>query len=129
MKQDPRNRELVKLSCPKVKGKDFPDTLLRLNPDTRWFNDTGEKPAEELTSYQRVVETVRKAGRAIKRSEIDGMLGKLLSSAQIGKHLKAAALCGDLSNPRHGYYEAPANTHSLNTIDDEHMSVSEEVVM
>ncbi len=59
LKQDANNPDLVSLSCAKVKGKKFSDTLLKLDRDARWFVNTYKTPPKELTSYQRVVEGVR----------------------------------------------------------------------
>jgi hypothetical protein len=121
MKQDTNDRSLVSLTCAKVKGKPFSDTLLRLT-DSRWFKNTGKPPVREPSSYERVVKYVKEFGRAVKRSEIDEALKDLISDSTIGKHLKAAVERGDLIPTRYGHYAAPEDAQSLDAIDDEQVS-------
>ena len=122
LKQDVNDPDRVSLSCAKVKGKKFSDVLLKLHRDARWFVNTHEAPAKEPTSYQRVIEIVRGLGRPVKRSEIEEELKTLISAPQIGKHLNAALGCGDLVQPKYGYYAASEHAQSLNAIDDEQVS-------
>jgi AAA domain len=121
MKQDTNDRSLVSLTCAKVKGKPFSDTLLRLT-DSRWFKNTGKPPVREPSSYERVVKYVKEFGRAVKRSEIDEALKDLISDSTIGKHLKAAVERGDLIPTRYGHYATPEVAQSLDAIDDERVS-------
>jgi hypothetical protein len=122
LKQDSNNPDLVSLSCAKVKGKKFSDVLLKLQRDARWFVNTHKAPVKELTSYQRVVEVVRGFGRLVKRIEIEKALEGVISVSQIGKHLTAAGVRGDLCSPKHGYYSTPEPAQSLDAIDDEQVS-------
>lgn len=121
MKQDPHDRSLVNLTCAKVKGKPFSDTLLRLS-DSRWFKNTGKSPVEEPSSYERVVKYVTETRHAVKRSEIEEALKDLISVSTIGKHLTAAVERGDLVSPKYGYYSTPEDAQSLDAIDDEQVS-------
>jgi hypothetical protein len=121
MKQDTNDRALVSLTCAKVKGKPFNDTLLRLT-DSRWFKNTGKPPVQEPSSYERVVKCVKEFGRAVKRNEIEEALKDLISTAQIGKHLNAALERDHLVSPKYGYYSTPEHAQSLDAIDDEQVS-------
>jgi hypothetical protein len=122
LKQDSNNPDLVSLSCAKVKGKKFPDVLLKLHRDARWFVNTHQAPATEPTSYQRVIEVVSGFERPVKRSEIEVALKGVISIAQIGKHLNSALEGKDLIQPKYGYYAAPEHAQSLDAIDDEQVS-------
>lgn len=128
LKQDPHDESLVSLTCAKAKGRKFADVLLRLNNDTRWFTNTGKTPPREPSAYERVIETVRGLGRAVKRSEIDAKLKDIISESQAGKHLKTAADRGELIRNKRGYYSTPENAQVLNAIDNEQMSRSQEGV-
>lgn len=122
LKQDANNPDLVSLSCAKVKGKKFSDTLLKLDRDARWFVNTYKTPPKELTSYQRLVEVVKGFGRPVKRSEIVKALNAVISPQQIGKYLTATVERGDLVSPKYGYYSTPEDAQSLDAIDDEQVS-------
>jgi hypothetical protein len=121
MKQDTHDRSLVSLTCAKVKGKPFTDTLLRLT-DSRWFRNTGKSPVQEPSSYEQVVKCVKELGRSVKRSEVEEALKGLISDSQIGKHLKTAVERGDLIPRKYGYYAAPEDAQTLDAIDDEQVS-------
>jgi hypothetical protein len=129
LKQDPHDESLVSLTCAKAKGRKFADVLLRLNNDTRWFTNTGKAPARVPSTNERVIETVRGFGRAVKRSEIEAKLEGTLSESQVGKLLKAAADRGELIRNKRGYYSTPENAQVLNAIDNEQMSRSQEGVL
>lgn len=115
----------VTLSCAKSKGESFPDTVMRLDKDARWFRATDERPPITMTNYERVVEAVRAAGRALERREIDDALAGKVATATITRELSAAVRRGDLIKGKRGLYELAANAQMLKPIGDEHLSISD----
>ncbi|MDQ3750415.1 MAG: AAA family ATPase [Acidobacteriota bacterium] len=106
----------VKLSCPKVKGDEFNDSILELDQNSRWFkviNDTAiEAPSENQSGYEQVIRFVKMALRDVKRNEIvvafNGKDGKpFIAPSTITKHLSNAVKEGRLDKSRNGYYSAP----------------------
>ncbi len=60
----------VILSCPKLKGEKFADTIFRYDSQKRWFVKQGESIIR--TNYEILLE-IFDDGKTFKRSEIDEM--------------------------------------------------------
>jgi RecA-family ATPase len=113
----------VVLTCAKTKGISFPDTVMKLDANLRWLTKTGEDAPRTASSYERVIETVKKFNREVSRGNIEKAV-KSISPSQIGKHLKTAVEIGDLNNPRYGFYCSPEVAHLPTAIDDDQVSNS-----
>ena len=99
----------VILSCAKVKGQKFTDTILKLNFENRWFHTTGEK--RESSNYELVLE-VFDDKREHARKEIDDELDGVISKQTITRILSDAVKRQDLSKLGHGKYIKCSNTQA-----------------
>lgn len=123
----PSDRQSVILHCAKVKGTRFEDLVLRLDNDTRWLIPTNEAPPHTVSSYEKVVNVVKAAGRVIQRKDIDEAL-PTMSQATITRHLKEAQRRKVLVKPKTGHYCTRELNQMLGTIDTEQMTNHKEVV-
>jgi len=106
------------LSCPKIKGEKFTDTILKYNKETRWFEKQGE--CKTFSNYELLLE-VFEEDKSYKRSEIDEMLEGEMSKATITRNLSLAVKNGNL-NKEKGFYSK--NAQMLTPYTDEHLSIS-----
>lgn len=121
LKPDSNDEQRVNLICAKSKGQRFEDVVLRLEPNTRWFANTGEIAVKQKSNYQLIVELVSANGE-VKRAEIDRHMAPL-SKAQITRLLKSAVSNGHLQSPKQGWYVGPQNAHLLNAVDSKHSDI------
>lgn len=102
----------VKLSCPKVKGKKFVDTILELDTNSRWFKFvTNDKP-EKVSNYEKVIEFVINFGRPVKRQEIVEFFENEMSYQTVDRHLSKSVKYERLRLFEYGVYSAPTNIES-----------------
>jgi len=92
----------VILSCPKLKGNSFADQILRLDPDTRWFERIGENRTQ--TNYEFVIEMfadgrIYTTAEAV--SEFEGVISPRTVKGLLGDGVKH----GDLQKIRQGQYQ------------------------
>lgn len=109
-------KNLVKLSCSKIKGDDIEPLILKLDKDTRWFSKAEGKAAKEAkeTNYDKVVEFVLLKQREVQRKEIVEAFNGEGENPKIGEstitsYLARAVEEGLLEKPRTGFYSAPRN--------------------
>lgn len=96
----------IVLSSPKSKGDKFEKTILELDNHSRWFHIVGEVAQEkEVEKYEQVIEFVRKAGRLVKRKEIEKALE--IASSSLTRTLAEAIENFDLIQPKYGHYSIP----------------------
>lgn len=96
----------VKLSCPKVKGEKFNDTVLELDVNSRWFTPISEvAPEKSIEKYEQVIEFVREAGKPVKRKTIEEAFD--IPTSSLTRLLSDATENGDLINPKYSYYSVP----------------------
>jgi hypothetical protein len=119
--QHPNSPNRVVLTCAKSKGISFPDTVMKLDSNGRWFTTTDEDAPKVPSSYERVVETVKGFNREVSRADIEEAL-KSLSASTIGKRLKSAVEIGDLRSPKYGFYCSSEVAHLPVTVDDDQVS-------
>jgi len=103
-------RDKVILSCSKVKGEKFENKILKLDPNSRWFNvidDSAMASSKPMSNSEHVIKFVRDAGKPVKRDEIKKGLG--LKDATLTRILDAAVENGDLIRPEYGHYSVPEN--------------------
>lgn len=105
---DPQIKERNTLECAKIKGDKFPDTILTLNKETRWFEAAGVVEKAPSVSDQIIAKF---NGRPLKAKEIKELFPKL-SGRTIEDALKAAVKAGDLTQPSRGVYQKPVSTFS-----------------
>jgi hypothetical protein len=102
---DPTVRERNTLECTKVKGERFEDTILNLDPVSRWFTSAGVT-VKAPSVYDRVLEIFN--GQPLKTKEIKEKLANLkLSERAIEKALEDAVKAEHLHSPRRGVYQKP----------------------
>lgn len=108
-----KNEAVVKLECAKVKGRPFECKMLKLDPDTRWFDssETRTQTTDEQIDYKEVVAFVVGFGKPIRRAAVlRHFNGKEnLSRGSVDRHLGAAIEKGDLQKSGYGSYCAPLN--------------------
>ncbi|HXQ39552.1 MAG TPA: AAA family ATPase, partial [Anaerolineales bacterium] len=121
LKPDSNDEQRVNLICAKSKGQRFDDVVLRLDPNTRWFANTGEAAVKQKSNYQLIVEFVG-ANRETKRAEIDRHMAPV-SKASITRLLKSAVSNGHLQSPKQGWYIGRQNAHLLNAVDSKHSDI------
>lgn len=91
----------VILSCPKLKGGGFPDQVLRLNTDTRWFEFVGENKTQ--TSYELVVEMFADGSTYTTKETVSEFEG-VIAERTVKRMLNEAVKHGDLQKPKQGHY-------------------------
>lgn len=109
----------VILSCPKLKGEKFPDTIFKYDKDRRLFERQGETCI--VTNYEILLDAFEN-DKSYKRKDIDEILEGEMSKATITRNLKTAIERGDLTKLR-GIYSK--NAQMLTPYSDEHLSISD----
>jgi hypothetical protein len=99
--------ERVILSCPKLKGEKFADTIFKYDKDRRLFERQGETFV--VSNYETLLDLFAD-GAKLKRKEIDEQLDGEMSEATITRNLKTARERGDLIKEKTLYSK---NAHSL----------------
>lgn len=107
MKQDRVQPEIVTIHCSKTKGEAFPDTVLKLDKESRWFGLAAIVLPRIKTNHEIVVEWVIEQGYEVKASEILSFFLRQLSERRIKGILADAIACNDLRSPKRGLYCAP----------------------
>lgn len=108
-------RDLVKVRCAKFKGKPFPDTLLRHDPETRWLHPAnvavktkGETAADwDTANYREVLAAIGSGNpEGITRREILETLS--VGRNKVDELLKRAVRDGRVISPKRGHYRLVA---------------------
>lgn len=94
--------ESVILSCPKLKGDNFPDQILKLNPETRWFERIGENRIQ--TNYELVIEMFAD-GHIYKTADAVGEFDGVIAARTVKRMLAEGVNHGDLQKVRQGHYQ------------------------
>lgn len=102
----------IVLSCQKVKGEDFTDTILELNKTSRWFSVIGNDTSKKLSSYEKVIDFVISVGNPVKRQDIVNGLAEVMSDKSVDRHLSNALKLEDLIKSEYGSYSAPISPES-----------------
>jgi hypothetical protein len=108
---DKKERERVVLSVVKAKGYRLDDVVMRLDPVSRWFSITDEKPPVVTTSFDDVIAYVIEKGGAQKSDIVTAFLGKY-GERTVEDALTEAVRRGKLSKPKRGLYEPPKSAPS-----------------
>ncbi len=109
------------LSCPKLKGEKFPDTIFKYDKDRRLFERQGE--TRIVSNYEILLDAFDEA-KGYKRKDIDEILEGEMSKATITRSLKTAIERGDLTKLRGVYTK---NAQMLTPYGDEHLSINAEI--
>lgn len=117
LKQEKAIPELITVKCTKTKGEPFPDTVLRLDKETRWFSLSIIAPSRPKTNYDLVVEWVINQSRNVKLSEVLREFVNTIPERRVKEILADAVSCGDLEKTGRGIYCAPQPV--LDTDDEE----------
>lgn len=110
----------VILSCAKLKGEKFSNTILKLDRESRWFSVQGISKIS--TNYENLLE-IFKDGKSYKRKEIDDLLEGEMSKATITRSLAEGLRRGDLTKKK-GIYSK--NAQMLTPNSDEHLSITQD---
>lgn len=89
------------LSCAKVKGQKFADTILKLDIETRWFHSAGEK--HEPSNYE-LVSGFFDDGKEHSTKEVVAEFEGEMSEVSIKRFLRDAVKRGNLEKLSHGKY-------------------------
>ena len=108
----------VILSCPKLKGEKFADTIFKYDKDRRLFERQGITSI--VTNYEILLDAFEN-DKGYKRKDIDEILEGEMSKATITRNLKTAIERGDLTKLR-GVYSK--NAQMLTPYSDEHLSIN-----
>ncbi len=100
LERDSANDTVI-LSCPKLKGLSFPDQILRLNSETRWFEFVGENKTE--TNYDLVVEMFADGVTYTTRETVTEFEG-VIAERTVKRMLNEAVKHGDLHKVKQGHY-------------------------
>jgi hypothetical protein len=114
---DRKERERVVLSVAKAKGYRLDDVVMRLDPDSRWFSVTDEKPPVVTTPLDDVVACVTETGRA-KTADIVGAFAGMYGRRTVEDALAKAEARGLLNKPQRGWYEPPQSAPSAPAYDE-----------
>ena len=106
------------MSCPKLKGEKFPDTIFKYDKDRRLFERQGTTSI--VSNYEILLEAIEDE-KGYKRKDIDEILDGEMSKATITRNLKEAVGRGDLYKQK-GVYSK--NAQMLTPYSDEHLSIS-----
>jgi hypothetical protein len=110
--------ERVILSCPKLKGEKFADTIFKYDKDRRLFERQG---ITSIVSNYEILLDAFESDKGYKRKDIDEILEGEMSKATITRNLKTAIERGDLTRLR-GVYSK--NAQMLTPYSDEHLSIN-----
>ena len=94
-------KDAVVLSCAKIKGKKFTDTILKLDAEIRWFTVEGE--SRKVTNYELLLEMFDDHKPHSTKDAIAEMDG-VLSERSVKTMLNDAVRRGDLEKTGHGIY-------------------------
>jgi len=94
----------VMLSCAKLKGRKFDDTLFRYDSDSRWFSKQGIH--KELSKYEMLLEMFAD-GKKYTTKEVIAEFENISSPATIKRLLGEAIKRCDLRKASHGSYQKP----------------------
>ena len=108
----------VILSCPKLKGEKFLDTIFKYDKDRRLFERKGE--TRIISNYEILLDALSEA-KEYKRKDIDEILEGEISKATITRNLKTAIERGDLTRLRGVYTK---NAQMLTPYSDKHLSIN-----
>ena len=117
LEKDAVNDSVI-LSCAKIKGEKFQDTILKLEKEKRWFIKQRENLIQ--TNYEILME-VFTDGKSYKRSKIENLDGEIHKSC-LTRLLSEAVRRGDLTKQK-GFYSI--NAQMLTPNSDEHLSISD----
>lgn len=92
----------VILSCPKLKGDSFADQILKLNPETRWFERIGENRIQ--TNYELVIEMFSD-GNIYKTADAVNEFEAVIAARTVKRMLAEGVSHGDLQKVRQGHYQ------------------------
>lgn len=90
----------VILSCPKLKGDKFTDTIFSYDSETRWLSKQGV--SRILTNYENVLEALE-YGKSYKRNELGEIFESEMSRATLNRVLSDAVSNGDLLRDKGAY--------------------------
>jgi hypothetical protein len=113
---DKNERERVVLSVVKAKGYRLDDVVMRLDPDSRWFSITDEKPPVVTTCFEDVVAYVTEKGTAQKSGIVQAFLGKY-GERTVEDALTEAIKRDKLIKPKRGWYAPPQSAPSAPSYD------------
>ncbi|HXH68736.1 MAG TPA: AAA family ATPase [Pyrinomonadaceae bacterium] len=114
--KDKENNSVI-LSCGKIKGEKFADTILNYDKETRSFSIQVERKIQ--TNYEILLEAFAD-GKTFKRSELDQILD--IPKSTLTRSLRDAVENGDLSKSK-GIYSRNAQMHTPYSV--EHLSISD----
>jgi hypothetical protein len=108
----------IVLSCPKLKGEKFADTVFKYDKDRRLFERQGET---RTNTYYEILLDAFDETQGYKRKDIDEILEGEMSKATITRNLKTAVERGDLTKVK-GIYTK--NAQMLTSYSDEYLSIN-----
>ena len=125
---DGSNPDRVTLVCAKSKGERFPDTIMSLDREARWFRPTNDVPLKPVTNDDLVLEMIRASGRSeIKTSEILKALAGRVKQRTIKNCLDRLVDRGEVVSPRRGFWSLTEDCASCATpISDLHNCTNSE---
>lgn len=97
----------VGLSLAKVKGDSFPDEVLALDREARWFKRTWEAPVKPRTVTDLIMD-IMSDGEMRKTGDLIALLEGKASKTAIAESLKNAAESGKLTRHKQGLYQIPS---------------------
>ncbi len=118
LEKDAVNDSVI-LSCAKIKGEKFQDTILKHEKEKRWFIKQRENLIQ--TNYEILME-VFTDGKSYKRSKIEEILDGEIHKSTLTRLLSEAVGRGDLTKQK-GFYSI--NAQMLTPNSDEHLSISD----
>ena len=119
-KDETKGQGYVMLELAKSKGSQFEPTLLKLNRETRWFEQCGETPtpSRKEVSVTEIVEWVTQQGGQGKTGEIVEAFLSRVSESTIKGRLADALEKGLLIQEKQGSYQTPDFVQSCNSYRD-----------
>ncbi|MBI4748633.1 MAG: AAA family ATPase [Acidobacteria bacterium] len=123
-KEETKGPGYVTLSCDKAKGESFDPTLLRLDFDTRWFEQCAEIPLSGQSSItaQEIADFVER-NEPLREKEIIEAFREVASEATIKRRIQEALRLGLILKKSRGIYE---KAQRLTLYRDEPLSLSAE---
>jgi RecA-family ATPase len=114
LENDQHDRERTTLRCPKVKGEQVPDAVLRLNRETRWFSATEETSEPPLpNSDEMVAQLLVERGRKMRTQEIVAALSGKLSKRTIMDAIARLLARGTITRSGRGVYAITDETEEM----------------
>ncbi len=102
LEKDAADPKSAILSCPKVKGQKFADTILKLDTETRWFKSAGEK--HEPTNYEIVLEFFADGKEHSTKDVVSEFEGEM-SERTVKGYIRQAEKRKELTKKSHGKYQ------------------------